>query len=495
MRLDTIQPPLMPTVPHPALPTTGSDQPTSDTALIATTTPSTTVSLSKPASLPDTYAAALDIVQVRKPIDQTEAQATFTKSLATELSKARTGKTAISASQFFRQLGDLSRTTNDYQNEARSFKVAANKAPDIGKLDFNADKGSIVARTNLNLRTRDGDSIDVRLEHRRGQNGESVEVSFSVTGKLSKAEQDALAKLAQKLGDVADEFFRTGSSELRGLEEFDQDLFVGFHLDMSKPKGEKLVTSSYDYSIDDRGRHLHATDADGYRIDIDVALQQSLPGKANSEALQAYLDVIRDSLNRFQSPSANARFVRDGFASLFGDAVAVSTNRIMDAFNTGLPDFNAAIRAPVIRDQHLEAFPEFLELKLSQQTRHEQIENHRLIKQTNRYELNSQRLKGLPGKDDGDLRHGDFVFEKIQEQHENTRLLDMTRDTASVLSEVRHGKNNARKTYHQFSVEDQQNDNNSSFNIDRLVQQSDKDKSGLVYKLLQQHKHMFTAMA
>lgn len=487
MRLDIIQPPLVSAPSQPAATSSGEQQPA---AIATVTTPATTVSLYNPPPTPDTYAAALDIIQVRKQIDQTEAQATFTKSLATELSKARTGKTPISTSQFFRQLGNLSRTTSDYQNEARSFKVSGNKTQDVGKLDFNADGGAILARTNLSIRTRDGDSIDIHLEHRRGQNGESAEISFTVTGKLSKAEQDALEKLAQKLGEVADEFFRTGSTELRGLEDFDQEQFASFHLDMSKPKGDNLVTTSYDYSVDERGRHLHATDADGYKIDINIALQ-NLPGKANSDALKAYLDVIRDSLNRFQSPSANARFVRDGFASLFGDAAATSTNRIMDAFSTGLPDFDVAITAPVIRDRHLKTFPEFFDLKLAQQTRHDQYENHSLIKQTNSYELNSHRIKGLPGQEDGNIKHGNFIYDNIHEQRETTRLLDMTRDAASILSEQRQEKDNNQKTYHQFSLVDEQQDSDSRYTIDHLVQQSDKDKLGLVYELLQNRQAIF----
>lgn len=493
MQLDIIQPPLTPAVPQRASSAIEDKQALATVAVVDNVTPATTVSLYNPPSVPDTYADAIEVFQVRKQIDQTEAQANFTKSLATELSKARTGKTAISTSQFFRQLGNLSRTTSDYQNEARSFKVSGNKTQDLGKLDFNADIGAILAQTNLSIRTRDGDSIDIHLEHRRGQNGESAEISFTVTGKLSKEEQDALEKLAQKLGEVADEFFRTGSTELHGLDEFDQTQFASFHLDMSKPKGDKLVTTGYDYSIDERGRHLHATDADGYKVDINIALQ-NLTGKANSVALQAYLDVIRDSLNRFQSPSANARFVRDGFASLFGNTTTTSTNRVTDAFTSGLPDFDASITAPIVRDIHLKTFPEFFDLKLAQQTRYDQFENHQLIKQTNSYELNSHRIKGLPGQEDGDLKHGNFIYENIHEQRETTRLLDMTRDSSSIISEQRQEKDNSQKTYHQFGLVDEKKDSDSQYKVDRLIQKSDKDKLGLVYELLQSRKVLLTSI-
>src|SRR5690606_39561119 len=100
-------------------------------------------------------------------------------------------------------------------------------------------------------RTKDADATATDMARREGPDGASLEFAFDVTGELSEAEQQALDKLASTVGEDADEFFRTGTAELRGLAAFDDAASQSFPLELARQDGDEYASLRYEYSIDE----------------------------------------------------------------------------------------------------------------------------------------------------------------------------------------------------------------------------------------------------
>lgn len=444
----------------------------------STSPASVLVNFTGPKEPPSTYEQPrlVDVAQVRNPQDKTENAAKITQMLSSDVLNLRDTKSPFSVSSFFNQIGTLSRETTQYKNEARSLQVLSTKASDKTALNFSESSGKIQAGVTLRIRTKDGDSIDVSIQHRKGLTGDSLEFSFDVTGDLSEAEQGALEKLAAKLGDVADDFFRTGTAQLHGLKEFDQTTLKDFRIEFSKAKtSDTYATMSYDYSIDEHAQtqHLSAKDADGYTLDISTKLQDLL-GAINPsfhKSLENYLTIIRNSLNEhnpFQQEhpnSTSARFAIDAFTSILSpkgtpsDSPARSnTEKALSAFDTGLPDFTAVINAPlrIYKDSERQLeIPENMTLRLEQRTESEaQADGSLLIKQTNSFERQSREIEAIVGSDKGDLSRGNFAYRTQHEKQQTTRLLNIAETGINnLITEHTNSIENTLETFKNFHLE------------------------------------------
>ncbi|GGY67358.1 hypothetical protein GCM10011613_09340 [Cellvibrio zantedeschiae] len=470
-------------VDEPKLPDTSTANP-----------PSAIVTFTGPSKPSDTYEPPrlVNVVQIRSAQAKGVASVAVNQSLISELSSLSTSRSPFSTSSFFNQIGALSRETNQYRNDARSQQMASTKATDKLKLDFEAYEGKPKSTVTLRIRTKDGDNIDVKIQHSSGLLGDSLEFSFNVEGKLSKDEQDALEKLARKLGDIADDFFRTGTTQLHGLKEFDQAQLKDFKIEFSKAKTiDTYTTASYEYSVDEakQTQTLRAKDGDGYSFDITADLQ-SLLGEANSsfhQALESYLEVIRKTLNEHQPlqqehfNSASLRFVIDGLTSLLAPKTAADktpadspAEKAIAAFDTGLPDFTAVISAPLLmlyKPEHQLIIPESMTLRLEQRT--ETALNDKgglLIKQVNSFERQSREIEGVVGTDNGDLTRGNFTYKTIHEKQEMSRILDvMESGMKSMIEDFNSSMDTKIETYANFYLVDVKTDPKQERKLTQLV--------------------------
>ena len=421
-------------------------------------TPVTTVTLSaaKPAQEKSpTYEQPLvNVVQVRNQQDTTPAAAAMTKQLGATLSSFSSGKSNFSVGNIFSQIGNLSRETTEYRNEARSTKMANDKLSDKFAIDFSTSKGNQQHGVTLSIRTKDGDTIDINISQSRSTSGDNLEFSFVVTGELSEAEQDAIEKLTAKLGNMADDFFNAGSASLRGLKDIDKTVIQGFNVEFKKPDGEKFSTMSYDFSLDDiaQTQQLKAKDIHGYSIDIKTDLQGILKESGNSSqnSLHEYLRIIRKALNEHQASSQSSSFIVDSFSSAImpsnpsENSAPVSP---LSAFDTGLADFTLIIQAPLHHNRHNYLYPEAMQLTLEQNTSQEQHGERTIAKQTSSYELNSSRIKGAGGGPEGDLKFGHFNYKTMHVKEQVSRLLDVTNDVVNnMYTENNYSVNKDRKS-------------------------------------------------
>src|SRR5690606_263546 len=117
-------------------------------------------------------------------------------------------------------------------------------------------------------------------------------------------------------------------------------------------------TFSYDYSIDEETNtvQLSGKDVAGYTFDISAQLSGLTNGKttATHTSLEQYLALIRQAGDDHDTRSSSVRFMLDGLRSMLmsaADKPEASDKplaRIIEDFDTGLPDFSASFNAPTI---------------------------------------------------------------------------------------------------------------------------------------------------
>ena len=405
------------------------------------------------------------------------------QNLMNELSSLQHQKTPFRASPFLHQLGALSRETTAYSNEVRSYRVPGDIAAQSFNADFTGYAGPKRESVGLTIHTKEGDTIRITLEHRKGES-ESLAFSFEVTGELSEQEQAALDKLAAKLGDVADEFFRTGSAELRGLGDVDDDTIDSFNLSLSKPGGKDFVTLTYDYELDEatQTRRLRAEDTFGYQFDISANFN-SLVNTTSSvahQSLEQYLELIRRAGDTQGTESSSVRFMIDGLRSMLmpdsnrtPPALAQnSVEALLVGFDTGLPDFQASFNSPVIRNREKPDQAAAMALTMGQKTRVEVRADQLLVQQESFYELHNSGWKSLTQGRSPSLETGNYIYFSEHESGKTTRTLDIK---AGQVRDLIVGQEHQRKyrevVFHDFVQVDERKENTSDRQLLNLLDQ------------------------
>lgn len=434
------------------------------------------------------------------------AAAAVSKTLATHLSSLSDKREPFRPGLFFSQAGALSREANSYSNEARSMRLAMDVAPETMRPDFSTTKGIVLTAATLSIRTRDGDNINMTLTH--ALNGGSLLFTFNIEGELSEEEQLALEKLAIKLGEVADEFFRSGTAELRGLDDFDSKLFESFNLSFNKFNGFDYDIFSYNYSVDETNNtaQLTAEDTFGYEFDISTHTQGLLKDKQAfaHQTLEQYLALIRQAANEHKAESSSIRFMLDGLRTmLFAPKTNMTTEdtgaleQVLENFDTGLPDFEATFNSPVVHNPDLYTQVSSMHLHMGQTTDIDVINNRTLIQQKNFYELTESHWLASPGMEEAHLDIGNYRYINQHVRESITRTLDSNGSQVKDAL-VEHEKEWSRKEqlFVNFKAQPASTNGDSYHTLinlmDQLDQQANNNQPKLLKLLENSHKNLFT---
>ncbi len=372
------------------------------------------------------------------------AAAATSTALMQSLNQFTEKKTTFSVSSMFSQVGALSRETSEYRNQARQFYVPSKIAADKFSPEFSGSAGARAESAFLTIKTKDGDSIQIQFSRNKSGDLSQMEFSFVVDGELSEAEQKALQKLAEKLGAMGDEFFRMDTTELRGLKDVDTDSisYFKFTLQRPDPATDSYVEHSYEFRVDEvtQTQNLIAEDVRGYSVDIKSQLQNLAKEKVlEPELFQQYLDLINQAADEGDAPNASKRFMLDAFESMFaGFFTPASAQQELDvekdrvasavaAFDSGMPDFTASFRSPVLHNPGFYAQAASMVLNLEQDTRVEKNGDNLLIKQESRYELINHHFEDFP-KEYLDELGGSYTYTTEREQGSISRILSMTNE-------------------------------------------------------------------
>lgn len=372
------------------------------------------------------------------------AAAAASTALMQSLNQFAEKKTTFSVSSMFNQIGALSRETSDYRNEVRQFYVPSKVSVEKFSPGFSTSAGARSESAFLTIKTKDGDSIQIQFSRNKSGDLSQMEFSFVVDGELSEAEQNALQKLAEKLGAMGDEFFRMDTTELRGLKDVDTDSinYFKFTLQRPDPATDSYVEHSYEFQFDDitQTQNLTAQNVHGYSVDIKIQLQNLAKEKVlESDLFLQYIDLINKAADDSGSSNSSKRFMLDAFESMFAGFFAADGSeqelivdknkgeKLIAAFDSGMPDFTARFRSPVLHNPGFYSQAASMALNLEQITRVEQNGDDTLIKQESRYELFNHHFENFP-KEYLDELGGSYSYTIEREQGSISRILSMTNE-------------------------------------------------------------------
>lgn len=440
--------------------------------LAASESPAAIVTLSPRAEPPPVYPEPTVVVSYLRNNNLTgPAAAAASQALLHSLNQVSEKKIPFTVSNLFSHVGALSRETSEYRNEVRQFRIPQKVATDKFSPEFSGSAGTRAESAFLTITTRDGDSIQIQFSRNKSPDGTSqMEFSFVVDGELSEAEQKALEQLAGKLGAIGDEFFRTDTAELRGLKDIDTDAIGYFKLTLQRfdPGTDSYVEHSYEFSIDKvtQTQSLIAEDVNGYSVDIKSQLQTLTGNKGlEPELIQQYIDLINRAADDSDTPNASKRFMLDAFESMFADFLAPVNAEVVQeqdqaekslaAFDSGMPDFNASFRSPVLHNPGFYSQVAAMVLTLEQKTLIEQNGEDLLIKQESRYEFTNSHFESFPKEY---LEHlgGNYTYTTERETGNSSRILSMTNERVNnILIEQEFSRGKESSQFVNYALADQ----------------------------------------
>jgi hypothetical protein len=240
-------------------------------------------------------------------------------------------------------------------------------------------------------------------------------------------------------------------------------------------------------------QHLSAKDVDGYSVDITTNLYGLLgtASASSNNSMNAYLKIIRETLNDYQpmtqehSNNLSTQFIIDSFTSMVAPGQSHLTppnstfmEKAIGAFDSGLPDFDATINAPLLRTRANYLFPESMNLQLIQKTDIEKrADGGLLVKQTNSFERSSSEIETIVGSEKGDFKTGNFVYKTTNEKQQTSRILDLNKNNIdNMITEHTSSINNTEKTYKNFHLEGTTKDQRNERQLTQLIDEIEKYK-------------------
>ncbi len=458
-----------------------------EAGITATITPAANDQISFQArEMPVTYdQAPVFISGLRDNKAKGQAALFLSNNLLSSLNAASAKKATLSISSVFGQIAALSRETTEFRNEARRLQVTQEQAVKSSSPNFGLQPTSDNQSVRLSVKTKDGDQIHIELLRRNiGVIGSTLEFSFKVDGSLSDAEQKALGELAEKLGQMGDEFFRTDTTQLRNLKDIDTSVISSFSFTLKRPAPrDTFVEHSYEFKVNEQTQTqtLSASDVRGYKVDITTDLHTlAESSNANANALEPYLEIIRQATDDANMDNKSRRFILDAFSSMFDQFLYVpktlETDTAIDAtraaFDSGLPDFTASISSKVVHNHEFYAQAAMLKLTLEQQTRVESYADTTLIKQESSFELVNNRFEGIFDIENREISNPDYRYITEHRSGNVTRTLSMTEDRVNnLLLEQNLEASKTVSVFHNYKLVDTDTDEFSDHKLKHFTEE------------------------
>jgi len=336
------------------------------------------------------------------------------------------------------QLRSLTDLTSSYEGTQRTVHAPGARPADSKYGDL----------FTVNVTTKDGDTVELTINRtsgtKNGRDGEyqftDTTLSFTVNGELDEGERDALAQLALKLGSLGDEYRGEDWAKLGGLNAFNEEELSAFSLKVAGNDGNSFKV---DYAIDELADQCTlSTNLNDYTYDLQVDIHGLYLDSdlSNNEQYQQHRDLIRSTVMDYKgsedaggkNEQLTATFFLEGMDALFGAKAPVATDEdnspaninddisrtldrnlgqqdgLLDVFSTGLADFSAEFKTPLLRpNEDVQSEVSTLELHISQNSSvtSSKSQDHTLTNITQHSEYSSrisQHLDYVP-LEDGDV--------------------------------------------------------------------------------------------
>ncbi|MFY0662984.1 MAG: hypothetical protein JXQ97_00030 [Natronospirillum sp.] len=288
-------------------------------------------------------------------------------------------------------------------------------------------------KLSFTLTTRSGATIrfDLTDQTSFGRTTEdSLTAKVSIKGDLSDAERAALGEMASLMERLSGDFMRTGKVSLGQLQGFDSSLFSELKLDFSGNNNKyslKLQESQNERSL--------SINWNGNKVDLTLDLQGNLliSAEAKAQALEHYLDLIRESVNKSDGSPDLANFMADSFLTLHSLNEKEPTNGGAEkdqlpnnTLLSGLQDFNAQFTSKITKpndhsEKHFEQ--QGFNLELSQKTNLVgQLPIELSLEQEQHYSLSASFYRPLWMLEVPDFKTQSYQYVEIEEQSSRRTL-------------------------------------------------------------------------
>ncbi|MBE8716438.1 hypothetical protein [Cellvibrio polysaccharolyticus] len=472
----------------------------------AVNAPGVSVNISATPPVNDVYERpAVSSIWMRQPSDGKKVVSSLiSQQLATQLETSSRSKTPFAVGMFFSHAAALSAETGSFANDARQTNMPAGADIKSWSPDFSRMPGKKTDGAVLTLQTRSGATVSMHITRHHGPDGSNLGFGFNVEGELTEAEQKALDKLANKLGSVADDFFRKGDAVLQGLDDVDTEQLVSFDLKLTQLQGDDYVELEYTWKQDvEKGtQRLTGKDIDGYAFDVTVNTGEwpATLGQAPASSIEPFLDIIRRSMDPLAADNTSTRFLVDGLRSLLSTTIelvedaALADSRVVNDFMTGLPDFNAKFSSAISHNATNYSEKGFLDVTMGQTTRLEQEGDKSVVQQENFYNVSRGYWKAAPGMMNPDVEKGNYTYVNETINESVVRSLAMTGGAVdSMIKQHSYEYDRLEQTYSDHKkVDEQRYQDSDSQLIDLLAQLGEKPDAQRIEQLARDsHAQLF----
>ena len=353
----------------------------------STLVPAVTVTLGKPVTPDVTYGKPVPINPVKliwatPPTD--DVSQAMSQLGAGNSSSLLSGLGAAVLNQVANTQGNFQQSVVSYPNPAAMGLIDATTTADNAA----ALKDAQYAQNNvgLTIRTASGKEVDISLTF--GGNSsvqDSLSINVQALGKLSAAEQAAVAKLSTGFAAALQGITSVPPQvDVSGLVNFDPTVLSSVDLKVSEPQSTSMTSlQSLDFHADAGGRSFAMQGAAGkVSVNVDLSKPALWGSKAQQQsALLGYLNQFDAADHRAQGGSALLGEFKDAFSQLNSSypAAGLQTARALpaSALNTqdvsvlsGLADFQASMSGTSFNGSAAEPTTETgrIDYQVSQQT-------------------------------------------------------------------------------------------------------------------------------
>ena len=392
------------------------------------------------------------------------------------------------------RLGELADLGEDYEQDIRQYAQLA--MPDENgryqKLDltgFTDKKSEDLASINLQLKTRDGDTINFSLtsyeghgigDDERPASFTGTRVAFEFEGQLSKEELEQVQAFAHSINQASAHYFDSGGVDFEALDLASFSQFSAIELSFltnGDGSGDQHFKLNYEDSTQVRSIDVNQN-GDASQISINkTSLGITMPGDQQQQALEEYLTLLTNSAEEAHANQSSSALMLSvfslGFDELLGGEqvdqqsgptkpitlAATTDNQAVKNGLVGLPDFDfsfdSKIEHPNAAEQPNEYVGFSLESSLKTQMDDNKSNDTSSITQTQKFDLSAAYYQPLDHLDEVDFNNQNYQYIELDRSSEKvTNLVTKNNELILALSTETGEFNKTTKEYSEGKLVD-----------------------------------------
>jgi len=346
-----------------------------------------------------------------------------------------------------------------------------------------------LASINLQLKTRDGDTINFSLtsyeghgigDDERPASFTGTRVEFEFEGQLSAEELEQVQAFAQSINQASANYFDSGGVDFEALDLASFSQFSAIEMSFltnGDGSGDQHFKLNYEDSTQVRSIDVNQN-GDASQISINkTSLGMTMPGDQQEQTLEEYLTLLTNSAKEAHANQSAAALMLSVFSLGFDELLAgqevdqqsgspepitlaaTTDNQAVKNGLVGLPDFDfsfdSKIEHPNAAEQPNEYVGFSLESSLKTQMDDNKSNDTSAITQTQKFDLSAAYYQPLDHLDDVDFNNQNYQYIELDRSSEKiTNLVTKNNELILALSTEQGESNKTTKEYNEGKLVD-----------------------------------------